>query len=32
MPQEVIPMIHVPDVRSTMEWYASIGFKVVRYN
>jgi predicted lactoylglutathione lyase len=25
-------MIHVPDVRATMDWYASIGFKVVRYN
>lgn len=32
MPQKAVPMIHVPNVRATMEWYASIGFKVVRYN
>ena len=32
MPQKAVPMIHVPHVRATMEWYASIGFKVVRYN
>ena len=32
MPQKAVPMIHVPDVRMTMEWYASIGFNVVRYN
>jgi uncharacterized glyoxalase superfamily protein PhnB len=25
-------MIHVPDVRATMEWYTSIGFKLVRQN
>jgi len=32
MLQKVIPMIHVPDVKATMDWYASIGFKVARYN
>ena len=30
--EKVVPMIHVPDVRATMEWYASIGFTVVRCN
>ena len=25
-------MIHVPDVRATVEWYTSIGFKLVRQN
>lgn len=29
---KVVPMIHVPDVRATAEWYVSIGFKLVRYN
>src|SRR5215467_4227354 len=32
MPQKAVPMIHVPDVRATMEWYRSIGCKVVRCN
>ena len=32
MQQSVIPMIHVPDVRSAVEWYVSIGFGLVRYN
>ncbi len=32
MPQQVIPMIHVPDVRATADWYTSIGFKLNRYN
>jgi uncharacterized glyoxalase superfamily protein PhnB len=26
MAQSVIPMIHVPDVRTTVEWYTRIGF------
>lgn len=26
---KVVPMIHVPDVRATVAWYESIGFKVV---
>ena len=30
--QKAVPMIHVPDVRRTMEWYRSIGFNLVRYN
>jgi catechol 2,3-dioxygenase-like lactoylglutathione lyase family enzyme len=29
MKQSVVPMIHVPDVRATVDWYQSIGFKVV---
>jgi len=32
MPQTVVPMIHVTDVTATAEWYASIGFKLVRQN
>ena len=27
--QQVVPMIHVPDVRATVGWYQSIGFAVV---
>ena len=29
MSQNVVPMIHVPDVRSTVDWYESIGFRAV---
>ena len=29
MNEYVVPMIHVPDVRATVEWYQSIGFNVV---
>lgn len=32
MSQKVVPMIHVPDVRATAEWYVTIGFKLVRSN
>src|SRR5713101_9530462 len=32
MPQTVVPMIHVPDVRTTVEWYTSIGFTLIRQN
>ena len=32
MQQTVVPMIHVPDVRATAEWYTSIGFKLLRQN
>lgn len=32
MSQTVVPMIHVPDVRATVEWYTSIGFKLTRQN
>jgi hypothetical protein len=28
VPQTIVPMIHVPDVRTTAEWYTSIAFKV----
>ncbi|HYK22118.1 MAG TPA: VOC family protein, partial [Pyrinomonadaceae bacterium] len=27
--EKVVPMIHVPDVRATVDWYESIGFRVV---
>jgi catechol 2,3-dioxygenase-like lactoylglutathione lyase family enzyme len=30
--ERIVPMIHVPDVRATADWYTSIGFKVVRFN
>ena len=26
--QRVVPMIHVPDVRATIEWYQAIGFTI----
>lgn len=29
MPERIIPMIHVPDVAATANWYASIGFTIV---
>lgn len=29
MAEKVVPMIHVPDVRATADWYESIGFKVL---
>ena len=33
MQQSVVPMIHVPDVRATVEWYESVvGFTLVRMN
>jgi uncharacterized glyoxalase superfamily protein PhnB len=32
MSQAVVPMIHVPNVRETVDWYKSIGFQVVRTN
>ncbi len=32
MPQTVVPMIHVPDVTATIDWYTSIGFKLIRQN
>ncbi|MEO8200284.1 MAG: VOC family protein [Gemmatimonadota bacterium] len=28
MPRNVVPMIHVPDVRSTVAWYETLGFTV----
>ena len=28
MSERIVPMIHVPDVASTSEWYASIGFTI----
>jgi len=30
MSKKVVPMIHVPDVKATIEWYTGIGFKVIR--
>lgn len=32
MPERIVPMIHVPNVRSTAEWYASIGFEIRNVN
>ena len=32
MSQTVVPMIHVADVSATVNWYSSIGFKVVGQN
>ena len=32
MSQTVVPMVHVPDVYATVDWYTSIGFKVIRQN
>ena len=32
MPQAVVPMIHVPDVSATVDWYTSIGFKLMRHH
>lgn len=29
MTTKIVPMIHVPDVASTVDWYTSIGFKVI---
>lgn len=29
MVEKVVPMIHVPDVRATVEWYRGIGFTVL---
>ena len=28
MPNKVVPMLHVPDVRRTVDWYREIGFDV----
>jgi uncharacterized glyoxalase superfamily protein PhnB len=28
MQQQVVPMIHVPDVSATVDWYRSLGFKL----
>jgi uncharacterized glyoxalase superfamily protein PhnB len=32
MPQRVVPMLHVQDVRATIDWYTSIGFTLKRVN
>lgn len=32
MPQTVVPMIHVPDVSAAVDWYTSMGFKLIRQN
>jgi uncharacterized glyoxalase superfamily protein PhnB len=29
MAEKVVPMIHVPDVRATVDWYRGIGFTVI---
>ena len=30
MGEKVVPMIHVPDVRATVDWYKAIGFNVIQ--
>ena len=32
MPERIVPMIHVPNVGATAEWYASIGFEICNVN
>jgi uncharacterized glyoxalase superfamily protein PhnB len=32
MTEKVVPMIHVPDVAATVDWYRRIGFKLLRQN
>lgn len=32
MPQTIVPMLHVPDVRATVHWYIELGFKLQREN
>ena len=32
MPACIVPMIHVPDVDATAQWYASIGFEILNVN
>ena len=32
MPARLTPMIHVPDVRATAEWYRSIGFALLGWH
>jgi uncharacterized glyoxalase superfamily protein PhnB len=29
MAEKVVPMIHVPDVRATADWYCGLGFTVI---
>jgi uncharacterized glyoxalase superfamily protein PhnB len=29
MSERIVPMVHVPDVRATVDWYVDIGFKIV---
>ena len=29
MVEKVVPMIHVPDVQATVDWYRDIGFTVI---
>jgi uncharacterized glyoxalase superfamily protein PhnB len=32
VPERIVPMIHVPDVNATAQWYASIGFEIRNVN
>jgi uncharacterized glyoxalase superfamily protein PhnB len=32
MAQRIVPMIHVPDVNATAQWYQSIGFEIRNVN
>jgi len=29
MSERIVPMIHVPDVQVTVDWYVDIGFKII---
>jgi uncharacterized glyoxalase superfamily protein PhnB len=32
MPEQIVPMIHVPSVGAAIDWYASIGFEIRNVN
>jgi hypothetical protein len=32
MPARIVPMIHVPEVAATADWYASMGFEIQGVN
>lgn len=32
MATKIVPMIHVPEVKATVSWYVSIGFRFNRWN
>lgn len=32
MASRLVPMVHVPDVRATADWYRAIGFEVAGWN
>jgi uncharacterized glyoxalase superfamily protein PhnB len=32
LPERIVPIIHVPNVSATAQWYASIGFEICNLN